>query len=176
MTIIKFLTLSSAAILLAGTVNAEVLSPGSDTFAEVGKEGPWTIYADANRQSCLIEGLDGAGNVVQMGLTSDHSLGYVGVFTPADVGLADGGTQEITIGVNGHAYSGEVKMREHGMADGYQGGYFLANNPQFVEDMMAGQVLVAFANESGKGVEIDLTGSRAAIEAAASCTQGLMAQ
>ena len=172
----RFLAVFGAAAFLTSVANAEVLSPGSDNFTEVGKEGPWTIYADANRQSCLIEGLDGAGNVVQMGLTSDHSLGYVGVFTPADVGLANGGTQEITIGVNGHAYSGEVKMREHGLADGYQGGYFLANNPQFVEDMMVGQVLIAFANDSGQGVEVDLTGSRAAIEAAASCTQSLMAQ
>ncbi|RCW82881.1 hypothetical protein [Paracoccus lutimaris] len=168
--------LTSAVTLISTTAFAEVLSPGTDTFAEVGKEGPWTIYADGNRRSCLIEGTDGAGTVVQMGLISDKTLGYVGVFTPTDAGLGKGGDQTITIEVNGHAYSGTATMREHGLADGYQGGYFLANNPQFIEDMMAGQKMIAFSDKSGKGVEVDLTGSRAAIEAASSCTAQLSAQ
>lgn len=167
---------AGAAVLMATAVNAEVLSPGTDAFAEVAKEGPWTIFADGTRKSCLIEGIDPAGNVVQMGLTSDHKLGYVGVFTPVDVGLGQGGDKEILLEVNGHAYSGVAKPREHGLADGYQGGYFLANNPQFVQDMESGQTLLAFATATGNGVEIDLTGSHAAIEAARSCTQQLMAQ
>ena len=41
---------------------------------------------------------------------------------------------------------------------------------------MAGQKLIAFSDKSGKGVEVDLTGSRAAIEAASACTQQLAAQ
>ena len=173
---LKNLLLTSAVALMATAASAEVLSPGSDTFAEVAKEGPWTIYADANRKSCLIEAMDTAGTVVQMGLISDKTLGYVGVFTPTDVGIKDGAEQAITILVNDHAYSGAAKMREHGLSEGYQGGYFLANNPQFIEDMMAGQQMIAFADQSGNGVAFDLTGSRNAIEAAASCTQQLSAQ
>ena len=168
--------LTSTIALISASASAEVLSPGTDGFAEVGKAGPWTIYADASRESCLIEGTDGAGTVVQMGLISDKTLGYVGVFTSTDVGLGKGGDQAIIIEVNGNAYSGTATMREHGMTDGYQGGYFLANNPQFIEDMMAGQKLIAFSDKSGKGVEVDLTGSRAAIEAASACTQQLAAQ
>lgn len=163
-----------AVITVAGAGSlaaAEVLSPGSDTFAEFGMAGPWTIYADAERRSCLIEGVDDAGNVVQMGLTGDHSLGYVGVFTPADIDL--GGSAEITIEVNGNLYSGDVKMREHGLADGYKGGYFMANNPDFVSDMRAGRQMVAFASQTGEGVIVDLTGSAEAIDAAADCTAQL---
>lgn len=168
--------LSTAVAMMATAASAEVLSPGTDTFAEVAKEGPWTIYADANRRSCLIEGIGAEGTVVQMGLISDKTLGYVGVFTPADVGIKGDTAQDITIEVNGHAYSGKAQMREHGVSEGYQGGYFLANNPQFIADMMAGQKMIAFSNETGKGVEIDLSGSARAIEAAASCTQQLSAQ
>lgn len=168
-------TATAAIMATAAAAEVTVLSPGTDTFAQVAQEGPWTIYADGNRQSCLIEGVDIAGNVVQMGLTSDHKLGYVGVFTPVDVGLTDGGDKAITIEVNGNTYSGEVKTREHGLAEGYQGGYFLTDNPQFVEDMMAGTEMVAFANDTGNGVVIDLTGSHTAIEAASTCTRQLIA-
>lgn len=173
---LKAFLIASAVTAIATAASAEVLSPGSDSFSEVAKEGPWTIYADANRKSCLIEGTDGAGTVVQMGLTSDKTLGYVGVFTRADVGLKDGADTPITIVVNGNAYSGTAKTREHGLTEGYQGGYFVANNAQFIEDMMAGQAMLAFADKSGNGVAFDLTGSRKAIEAAASCTQQLSAQ
>ncbi len=161
----RMFLLTSAMALAATAASAEVLSPGSDTFAEVAKEGPWTIYADANRKSCLIEGMDTAGTVVQMGLIGDKTLGYVGVFTPTDVGLKDGAETAITILVNDHAYSGTAKMREHGLTEGYQGGYFMANNPQFIEDMMAGQQMIAFSDQSGNGIAFDLTGSRNAIEA-----------
>lgn len=166
------ISLSAIALIGAGTLaSAQVLSPGSDTFAEVGAEGPWKIYADAQRQSCLIEGMDANGNVVQMGLTADHSLGYVGVFTQAPVELAQ--SAEITIEVNGNAYSGTAQMREHGLADGYTGGYFVANNPDFVQDMRAGTTMIAFANATGEGVAVDLAGSAAAIDAAAACTAQL---
>ena len=51
--------LTSTIALISASASAEVLSPGTDAFAEVGKAGPWTIYADASRKSCLIEGTDG---------------------------------------------------------------------------------------------------------------------
>lgn len=176
MNIIPSFVMAGVAALLTTAASAEVLSPGGDTFTQVAQEGPWTVYADAEKKSCLIEGMDPAGNVVQMGLTADHSLGYVGVFTPVDLGLGAGGDKAITIEVNGNVYSGEIKQREHGLASGYQGGYFLANNPQFAEDMRAGKSMMAFATDTGNGVEIDLTGSRKAIDAAAACTQELMAK
>ncbi|MFV0383733.1 hypothetical protein [Paracoccus sp. (in: a-proteobacteria)] len=171
---VKALASAAAVAMLAGVASAQVLSPGTDSFEQVGEAGPWIIYADVQRQSCLAEGQDSNGNVVQMGLTADHSLGYVGVFTPVDLGIT-AGEQDITITVNGNAYSGKAMMREHGLSEGYQGGYFVANNPDFVADMEAGQTMLAFSDTNGEGVAIDLTGSHAAIEAARACTAQLAA-
>lgn len=165
---------ATAAIAFSATAgHAEVLSPGSNTFEKFADAGPWAIYADVNRKSCLIEGLDSNGTAVQMGLTSDHNMGYVGVFVPQNVPLNNNGSEEITILVNGNAYSGTVQPREHGLADGYHGGYFLANNPQFLADLRAGNAMIAFADASGNGVSVDLAGSAAAIDQAAACTSQL---
>ncbi|WBU65405.1 hypothetical protein [Paracoccus aerodenitrificans] len=161
------LALSSGAAL----AQVEILSPGTHTFTEFGTSGAWKIYADQERQSCLVEGTDPNGNVVQMGLTSDHNLGYVGIFTPMDVGIRGESEQDITIAVDGNLYSGTAQLREHGISDNLQGGYFPANNPNFVNDMRNGQTMVAFENSDGAGVAIDLTGTNDAYEAARECTE-----
>ncbi len=160
---------ASAIAVLASVASADVLTPGSDKFTAEGSVQGWNVYADHERNSCLVEHVDPSGNVVQMGLTENKDMGYIGVFTKKDVGLSAVG-KEMTILVNGNAYSGKSHTRKHGLADGYQGGYMLANNPNFVNDIKNGMELIAFPDTHGVGVIVSLKGSHAAIEAAAACT------
>ena len=63
----------------------DVLPKAGAEFTKWGEAEGWTVFVDQSRGTCLIERVDAAGNVVQMGLTSSHEFGYLGVFTQADV-------------------------------------------------------------------------------------------
>ncbi len=171
----KSLTYLSAVAALVGATSAfagSALSPESNAFTNEGAVGPWTVYADSTRKSCLIEGVGANGNVVQMGLTEDKNVGYVGVFTKDDINVRDGNKEELTILVNDVVYRGPAYELDHKVADGYKGGYVEVTNPDFVKDLQKGDVLVAFPDNQNKGgVIVDLKGSYKAIEAAMACNE-----
>lgn len=169
----KFLFSLAVAALVASSVNAQdVLFPGDDIFTMKGEVEGWSIYADHERKACLAERLDENGNVVQMGLTTDQGVGYIGVFTQQDVGLSEG-EHDISIMVNGNQYFGKSHVIKRDLRDGYQGGYLQVTNLQFVSDVQNGDKLLAFPTDTGNGVEINLHGSMKAIDAAVACTRDL---
>ena len=71
----RILTLGAAIGLLTST------AAWAETFERYGEVEGWKVFIDNEKKSCLIEAVDGAENVVQMGLTEDRGVGYVGVFT-----------------------------------------------------------------------------------------------
>ena len=77
----------------AATIGAAMMSvvlanaAAADTFTNYGQAEGWNVFVDVEKMSCLIEKSDDAGNVVQMGLTTDRSVAYVGVFTKAKTKL-----------------------------------------------------------------------------------------
>lgn len=162
---------ASAAVAQQG-----VLAPGDDVFVEYGKVGGWTIYGDQDRGTCLIEGVDDNGNVVQMGLTDQAGVGYLGVFTRQDVRIKDGALRDVTIVVNDHIYRGTAQEMKRNVSDGYQGGYVLVDNPDFLRDLQEGLFLTAWpeANDGG-GVVVDLKGSHKAITEAIACNDKMAA-
>lgn len=168
-----FTTIAIIALTAFPVLAEEVLYPGSDAFTEYKKSGPWTIFADSERKSCLIEHVDADGTAIQMGLTSDRALGYVGVFTDKDVGMPDVKDADITIEINGHIYAGRSHEMKRKLSDAYKGGYFLVNNPEFVSDLENGTSMTVVGDKTGAGVKISLDGTKAAIEEAIACSQAM---
>jgi hypothetical protein len=145
---------------------SDVLPSMDSTFTEWGEESGWTIYVDEGRGSCLIERMDENANVVQMGLTKDHEFGYLGVFTQnAEVANRK---KPIVLSLDGNLYSADAKPKTKNLADGYVGGYFLTNNPGFVEDVMKKYEMIVFPEDS-YAFTVSLDGTLKAIEAARKC-------
>lgn len=168
----KYLLASAIACFsTAAWSDSAVLSPGSHNFTEEGKVGIWTVYADNDRQSCLIEAQDSNGSVVQMGLVSDHQLAYVGVFTQNDMDMKEEGG-EVSIIVNGNRYSGTATTLDRDIANGYRGTYIETNNPDFIRDLEHGETLLAYG-EDGEGIGINLIDTAKAIEAGKACNAAM---
>jgi hypothetical protein len=130
-----------------------------------GEESGWTIYVDKSRNACLIERVDENANVVQMGLTKDKDFGYVGVFTQADVDFKD---NTLHLLLDDKAYYGEAAAAPKNLAQGYKGGYLLANNPDFVDDLMKRFNMTVMPEDKNSYV-VSLEGTFLAIEKAREC-------
>ena len=110
----NFLTLmATISVALSSAIAAYADSPlpkASDVLVRYGAdiEG-WTVYANRTRGDCLIVhdyGPD-ALSAVQMGVTpNDKEIGYLGVFTKADIGLQSGTQSPIVVSIGGKLYSG----------------------------------------------------------------------
>lgn len=165
---IPFTAIAATAWAQSGVISQE--GSGFSVYSEVEN---YKIYANSDRKTCLAEAVDANGTVVQMGLTESRELGYIGVFTQADIlGGDDATTAPLVITVNGNVYTGEGQEEMQNLAGGYHGGYILANNPRFVSDIENGQTMIAFSDR-GDGIAVDLTGTKKAIEDASACTASL---
>ncbi|TMV10297.1 hypothetical protein FGK63_04325 [Ruegeria sediminis] len=160
-------TLATAFAASAALASDDVLPSADDAFTKWGEESGWTIYVDGTRGSCLIERMDDNANVVQMGLTPNAEFGYLGVFTKADIGLK-GEKEEIVLSLDGNLYSAEAHKKSKHLAEGYTGGYILANNPNFVNDVMKKHEMIVFPEKEFAFI-VNLEGTNNAIEAARKC-------
>lgn len=154
--------------LAAPAAFADEVLPGSDGFTKWGQEGDWTVYVDVGRKSCLIERVDENENVMQMGLTKDHTFGYVGVFTKADVGLTSG-KEKIRLSLDGNLYEGELVKTKH-LSDGYVGGYVISKNLEFLSDLEKKHEMVVMPKHEN-AFTVSLDGTHKAIEAAIKCNE-----
>ncbi|MDV7143744.1 hypothetical protein R3X27_13740 [Tropicimonas sp. TH_r6] len=166
--------LAAAVITALATSQAasasDVLPSSDSTFRAWGEESGWNIMVDEGRNACLIERQDENNNVVQMGLTKDHEFGYLGVFTQnAEV---KNRKKPIVLSLDGNLYSAEAQGKTKNLADGYVGGYFLTNNPNFVEDVMKKYDMIVFPEDS-YAFTVSLEGTLKAIEAARKCNMEL---
>ncbi len=166
----QFKRLASATVAAVFATQAfaasDVLPSKDSTFTSWGEESGWTIYVDEGRGACLIERVDENANVVQMGLTKDHAFGYLGVFTQnAEV---KNRKKPIVLSLDGNLYSADAKPKTKNLADGYVGGYFLTNNPGFVDDVMKKYDMIVFPEDS-YAFTVSLDGTLKAIEAARKC-------
>ncbi len=159
-----------AAILTVSGASAfadNAVLPGDGTFTKYGDVEGWTVYVDVERKSCLIERMDAQANVVQMGLTSDHKLGYLGVFSKtADLG--SGRKEDVFVDLDGTMYSSKATKMKKNITEGYTGGYILANNPQFIEDLAKKYTMTVFPKKE-QSFEVDLAGTYKAMEMARTC-------
>lgn len=98
----RIITLGLAFGLLASTAAT------ADTFLRYGEVEGWKVFVDQDKKSCLIEAVDDVENVVQMGLTEDRGVGYVGVFTKAKTDIKRGDTEAVAILLGDNIYIGEA--------------------------------------------------------------------
>ena len=152
--LVKTVLTTTALAFFATVASAsdDVLPKDNAEFEKWGEESGWTIYVDKSRDACLIERVDENSNVVQMGLTKDKDFGYVGVFTQAD----------------DKAYYGDATAAPKNLAQGYKGGYLLANNPAFVDDIMKRYNMTVMPEDDNAFV-VSLDGTLKAIEKAREC-------
>ena len=142
----------------------------ADTFTKYGEIEGWNVYADQEKKSCLIEAIDSAENVVQMGLTEDRSIGYLGVFTKGETDIKAGDTEAVSILIGENIYLGEVTGMRGNITAGYSGGYVLSDSPQFVKDIEQQYEMVVFPEKEYAFV-VDLTGTKKAIALARECNE-----
>lgn len=165
----KICTLISATILAAVTSTSvlakDVIPSENSDFSKWGEAEGWTVFVVGDRGTCLIERKDENGNVVQMGLTSDHEFGYLGVFTQADIKIKN---NKVHLRLDDRPYVADAKKKTKHLPDGYKGGYILANNPDFVNDVMKRYNMVVMP-EDANAFEVSLDGTLKAIEAARKC-------
>ncbi|MBY6081005.1 MULTISPECIES: hypothetical protein [Ruegeria] len=155
------------------TIGAAALIAGSawaDTFERYGEVEGWKVFVDKDKKSCLIEAVDDAENVVQMGLTEDRSVGYVGVFTKAETDIKRGDKEAVAILLGDNLYVGEATGMKGNITKGYSGGYVLSDDPQFADDLAKQKVMAVFPEKSF-GFTVDLTGTYKAMEMARECNE-----
>ncbi|MEP2782216.1 MAG: hypothetical protein ABJO67_00215 [Pseudoruegeria sp.] len=159
----------SAAALTVMSFSA-ALAEGYEKFGEVES---WKVFADLEKKSCLIERSDVAGSVVQMGLTEDRGVGYVGVFTSAETNIKKGDETAVAILIGEHVYTGEATGMKGNITEGYSGGYVLSDDPQFLEDIEQQHEMIVFPDTDYFFI-VDLTGTKKAIEMARECNASLL--
>ena len=151
------------AALIAGTGLAV-----ADEFLLFGEVEGWKVYADTTKSSCLIEKIDELENVVQMGLTEDRGVGYVGVFTKAETSIKRGDKEAVVILIGENIYAGEATGMRGNITKGYSGGYVLSDDPQFVTDIAQQYEMIVFP-EKEYTFAVNLDGTKKAIEMAQKC-------
>ncbi len=142
----------------------------ADSFEKYGEVEGWKVFIDNEKKSCLIEAIDSAENVVQMGLTEDRGVGYVGVFTKAETDIKRGEKEGVAILLGDNLYVGEATGMKGNITKGYSGGYVLSDDPQFADDLAKQKVMAVFPEKSF-GFTVDLTGTYKAMEMARACNE-----
>jgi hypothetical protein len=160
----KHLALAIAAATLAAT------TASADTFLKYGEVEGWKVFIDQEKKSCLIEAVDDAENVVQMGLTADRGVGYLGVFTKGETTIKKGETEAVAILIGDNIYVGEATGMRGNITKGYSGGYVLSDDPQFAKDIAQQYEMVVFPEKEYAFI-VDLTGTKKAMEMARECNQ-----
>ncbi|TIL63875.1 hypothetical protein [Mesorhizobium sp.] len=170
----KYMTLiaaTSVALSTAMAAYAQDQSPlpkASDVLVRYGDdvEG-WTVYANQTRGDCLIVHSDGPSSV-QMGVTANHEVGYLGVFTKEDIGLQNGTKSEIFVSIGGRLYSGVATSTNGELKGGYSGGYILTDDPNFKRDVAKKYEMIVFPETEGTFV-VDLKGTFKAMAMGRKC-------
>ncbi|MEO0765015.1 MAG: hypothetical protein AAFY75_03270 [Pseudomonadota bacterium] len=160
----KPISLALAASVLAAS------GASADTFLKYGEVEGWKVFIDAEKKSCLIEAVDVAENVVQMGLTEDRSVGYVGIFTKAETNIKANEKTELAILIGENIYVGEATGMRGNITKGYSGGYVLSDSPQFAEDLAQQYEMIVFPEQDFSFI-VDLSGTKKAMEMAGECNE-----
>jgi hypothetical protein len=170
----NFMTLITATTVALSTATAAYaqtqnpLPKASDVLVRYGDdvEG-WTIYTNQTRGDCLIVRQDGPSSV-QMGVTANQEVGYLGVFTKVDIGLKNGTKSDIFVSIDGHLYKGVATSTSGELKGGYSGGYILTDSPEFKRDLAKKYEMIVFPETKGTFV-VDLKGTYKAMAMGRKC-------
>lgn len=160
----------------AAAAVATVVATGAmaeSKFTHFGSVEGWNVFTDHEKKSCMVEAKDDFGNVVQMGLTKDRSVGYIGVFTKDETDIKKGQKQPIAILLGENLYTGEATGMRGNITKGYTGGYVLTDDPEVVAQIQKQYEMIVFP-EKAYGFIVDLTGTMKAIDMGRECNQNAL--
>ena len=167
----NFVTLiaaTSVAISSAMAAYAQAPVPkASDVLVKYGEVEGWTVYRNQTRGDCLIVRDYGSGSV-QMGVTANQDVGYLGVFSKVDIGLKNGTKSEVFVSIGGHLYGGVATSTHGELKGGYSGGYILTDNPEFKRAVAKKYEMIVFPETKGMFV-VDLKGTYKAMAMGRKC-------
>ncbi|MBZ9605709.1 hypothetical protein [Phyllobacterium chamaecytisi] len=168
LTIIAAASIALSSAIAANAQSQNPLPKASDVLVRYGKdiEG-WTIYTNQTRGDCLIVRDFGQGSV-QMGVTANQEVGYLGVFTKADIGLKNGNTTDIFVALDRNLYKGVATSTSGELKGGLSGGYILTDDPKFKRDVAKKYEMTVFPETKGTFV-VDLKGTFKAMAAGKKC-------
>lgn len=156
------------AVMVGAAIAASTaFGASADTFKSYGSVGHWNVFVDETKGSCVIETRQTEGLIVQMGLTKNKDLGYLGVFTQDPTDFKKGDKRELIIDLDGDVYTAESTAMKGNITPGYSGAYILANNPNFIADVANKQTLKAVDTE--RVFTLDLTGTKKAMMMGSEC-------
>ncbi len=169
-------TLTAIALVCATPFAAaaqELLPTRGDTISNFRSAGAWEIRKNETRNLCFASYKSESGAIVQFGFAEGEEAGYLGLFSQAVENVP--ASQEIAVLANGNLYVGEATGMGPSIEDGYEGGYIMVNNPEFVKDIEIGQELVAFPDMPNSYV-VDMRGAKNALYEVRKCTTELQNQ
>jgi len=146
---------------------ADVLPKSSDDIEKYRTFKKWAIMQNNTRGHCLGTKSDESG-VLQIGMTADESMGYVGVFVKEDV--AAGASNAVAIEVGGQTYTGETSGPVGNLGGGWHGGYVLSNNKDFRRALEKNDTMTAFPDQPF-AVKLNIEGANNAIYEILKCSR-----
>jgi hypothetical protein len=159
-----------AALAVTGPVFAQdgqALPSATDTFAAFGPAGGWNVFVNETRGTCFAERVSET-SVLQMGITEPAIFAYLGVFSQAPTEAESGRVEQIELIIGERRFVGEVTEAAGNIPGGFSGGYIVSSDLGLIEALAAGTSMVATVG-SRSPLEIDLTGTDAAITAVRAC-------
>lgn len=143
------------------------LPKANEDIAKFGEVEGWEVFSNKTRKNCYVARVFGSG-AVQMGVTSDPTIGYLGVFTKEDIGIRNDRESEIFVSIAGVLYEGVATGLKGDVQGGYSGGYILTDNPEFKLALAKQYEMIVFPETVG-AFTVDLTGTYKAMAMGREC-------
>ncbi|MEP2532063.1 hypothetical protein [Shimia sp.] len=140
----------------------------AEKFVGYGAIEGWNVYVDTEQKTCMIETKDDFDNVVQMGMTKEPGVAYVGVFTKAETKIRKGQKEAVAILIGENLYVGEVTGMRGNITKGYSGGIVKTDDPEVFDNIAKAHTMTVFP-ETSYSFFVDLTGTYKAIELGRKC-------
>lgn len=131
-----------------------------------GKVGAWEILVDPTvGNGCLAQRAYEDGTLVQIGAVPAKNGGFFAAYNADWSDIQDGVSGTVKIDFGDALFAGDVVGR---INQELPGGYAFFDNPNFVTEFGKRQS-VNISGESGRLIEIDLTGSMNALDSVLAC-------
>ena len=144
---------------LASAVNAQEMVPH-------GASGPWAVLVNpANDNGCLMERKLDSGTLIQIGYTPERNGAFFAAYNADWTTIEVGATGQVLLDFGDSRFQGEVVGAAY---NDLPGGYAFFNNPEFASEF-GRRFEVTIVGGSGVTEVVDLTGSKAALDAVRAC-------
>lgn len=131
-----------------------------------GEAGGWNILVDRSTgNGCLAEKSFEDGTLVQIGVVPSSEGGYFAAYNAEWTNIENGATGVVNFDFGDARFAGEVVGQIH---NDLPGGYAYFDNPNFVSEFAKRRAVKVFG-ENDRMIEINLTGTKKAIEAVLKC-------